>query len=82
MALTTISETILSSFRFKRDSESYEASITSRIHIDCGKERCDYEVSIIDDDGNILMKEQNYDFLEACDIYDRLSILVEKFIIK
>ncbi|HEF0028350.1 hypothetical protein [Citrobacter sp. Cf042] len=83
MSLKTIGETILSSFRFNRDGESYEASLSSVVCENAnGDDEWCYSVIVIDDEGNLIMKEIAHDFLQACDIYDRLSILVEKFIIK
>lgn len=82
MSSCVIGETVLSEFEFIAGSVPVTATMSS---LTCegigGEDEYSYSVLVKDENENVVMKEITHDFQNACDIYDRLSILVEKTIV-
>lgn len=82
MSLCVIGETALSEFSFVAENGALTAIISS---LTCegqeGQDEYSYSVIVKDEQDNVVMKEIHDDFQMACDIYDRLSILVGRAII-
>ena len=77
MSLTVIGEQSLNSFNFEREGQLLTATIYSVLCENAdGDDEYAYSVIVVDKDDILAMKELTNDFREACDIYDRLAILV------
>lgn len=82
MSLVVIGEQKIAGFKFNVDKDVLAVTLSSVLTegVD-GADEYQYSVIVTDKGGNPVMKEIHSDFQVACDVYDRLSILVGQDII-